>query len=356
MFWKREKKKIYSRIDSISQKRKDKMKNTIDFLMNPYSGILAIDERAGTLEKRFENLNIPTNKIFRRGWRELMLNTPNLRQFISGVILSDETFNDVTSKAIPFPKAFQSKNILIGIKVDEGTIPIREQSLEKVTTGLRGLRNRIKEYREKGASFAKWRCIFTIGGKYPTRELVEENLSDLTEYAKICIEEGIVPILEPEVLWDGGHSIEESKNTVERVLKRLFRIIKNEGVPVSNMILKTSMVMAGKNNAERSHKKIVGEYTAHTLARSVPHTIGGVVFLSGGQSPYEAVENLNEISKVANDIRMPFETTFSFGRALQDEAMVIWGGKDQNEERSQNIFYETIRKNGFAREGDIEKA
>ncbi len=317
-------------------------------LVEPKKGILAADESTHTCNARFSALGIPETEEARRTWRELLLTTPDLEHFITGVILFDETIRQSTKKGIPFTKYLEKKGILVGIKVDQGLVELPGSSEETVTQGLDGLPGRLQEYKDMGASFAKWRAAFKIGSGIPTDIAIRQNCEILARYAKICQDEGIVPMVEPEVLLDGEHTIEKSKAVTEKVLKVLFEELSKHFVNQKGLILKTSMVISGNKAPIRADAKTVAKFTTEVLKTCVPRDVAGVVFLSGGQTPDEATNNLREIAKLEP---LPWQVAFSYSRALQNDALVAWRGNPEHFKEAQLVFLDRLESNSLADQG-----
>ena len=267
-------------------------------LVEPKKGILAADESNGTANKRFAALGIPETEEMRRKYRQMLFETPGIEKFVTGVILYDETIRQNDDSGKPFRQVLEEKKIMPGIKVDMGLQPLPNSEQETFTTGLDGLPGRLMEYRELGAKFAKWRAAFKITATLPTDDAIKENCEILAKYARMCQEEGIMPMVEPEVLLDGPHSIERAKEVTTKVLNTLFEELSNHFVDLKGLILKTSMVLSGNENESRADAKTVGQYTVDVLKATVPEEVTGVVFLSGGQTPEEATDNLREIAKL----------------------------------------------------------
>lgn len=308
-------------------------------LVEPKKGILAADESNHTCNARFAALGIPETEGMRRVWRELLITTPNVENYITGIILYDETIRQSTVKGVLFTKYLEQKGILVGIKVDEGLIPMPGSPEESITQGLNGLPGRLQEYKAMGASFAKWRAAFKISDDTPSDDVIRENAKILARYAKACQDESIVPIVEPEVLLEGTHSIEKSRIVTERVLKILFEELPKYFVALEGLILKTSMVISGAENKSRADSKTVAKHTVEVLKACVPANIGGVVFLSGGQTPSEATDNLREIAKYEP---LPWQIAFSYSRALQNDALHTWDGNPDNITAAQKVFTERL--------------
>jgi fructose-bisphosphate aldolase class I len=317
-------------------------------LVEPKKGILAADESTHTCNLRFAALGIPQTETQRQIWRELLLTTPDLEHFITGVILYDETIRQATSKKISFPDYLEKKGILVGIKVDEGLLPMPGSPLETITQGLSGLPGRLQEYKTMGASFAKWRAAFKITSDTPSDEAIRQNAEILARYAKCCQDEGIVPMVEPEVMLDGDHTIEKTKMVMERVLKAVFEELTKHFVDLKGMILKTSMVISGSQASVRADAKTVAKFTTETLKSVVPPQIPGVVFLSGGQTPDEATSNLREIAKLEP---LPWQIAFSYSRALQNDPLRVWAGNPDKFKEAQIVFLEKLEANCLADQG-----
>lgn len=323
--------------------------NTIaNRLVEPKKGILAADESNSTCNARFEALSISQTEENRRTWRELLLTTPEIEHFVTGVILYDETIRQATSNGTPFTKYLEKKRILVGIKVDEGLVPLIGSNKENITQGLNGLPGRLQEYKNMGASFAKWRAAFKISIDTPTDVAIQQNAEILARYAKCCQDEGIVPMVEPEVLLEGDHSIEKSKMITEKVIKKVFEELEKHFVDPRGIILKTSMAISGAGAAVRADSKTVAKFTTEMLLASVPDNVPGVVFLSGGQSPDEATNNLREIARLEP---LPWQIAFSYSRALQNDALKTWMGNPNKFKEAQVVFLERLEANSLADQG-----
>ena len=315
-------------------------------------GILAADESTGTITKRFESVGIESNEETRQQYRELLFTTPSIEDFLSGVILFDETIRQQTKTGIPFAKLIANKGIIPGIKVDEGTVEMEGSAQEKITKGLDGLLVRLTEYYKMGARFAKWRSIVIIGDNLPSEANVAQNARSFAEYAAVCQEADIVPIVEPEVLFDGNHTIERSEEVTTLMLKAVFLEFERHDVDLKGVILKSSMVLAGKDAPVQSSPSKVAVATLRCFKNSVPEDVGGIVFLSGGQDFVKATENLNAIAKEGVQ---PWPLTFSYSRALQEPALLAWLGKQENNEAMQKAFYQRARLNAIASQGAYTK-
>jgi fructose-bisphosphate aldolase, class I len=315
-------------------------------------GILAADESMGTIKRRFDSIKVESNDNNRRAYREMLFTTKGLEEAISGVILFDETIRTTASDGTPFAQLLAKKGILPGIKVDKGPVDIPSFPGEVVTEGLDGLRGRLKEYKELGAKFAKWRAVITIGDGIPTRTCLEANGHALARYAALCQEAAIVPIVEPEVLLDGGHTIERCQDVTEETLRITFWQLAEQRVHLEGMILKPSMVVSGKDNPRQAGVEEVAERTIRCLKRTVPAAVPGIAFLSGGQSAVSATEHLNAMNKMG---ALPWQVSFSYARALQDPALKAWKGEAGNVAEAQKIFYHRAKMNSAARSGSYTK-
>jgi fructose-bisphosphate aldolase class I len=282
----------------------------------------------------------------------MLFTTPGIEEAISGVILFDETLRTKASDGTPFPQLLAKKGIIPGIKVDKGPVDIPSFPGEVVTEGLDGLRGRLSEYRELGAKFAKWRAVINIGDGIPTYTCLKANAHALARYASLCQEAGIVPIVEPEVLLDGNHSVERCEDVTEETLRITFAQLAEQRVYLEGMVLKPSMVVSGKDNPRQAGVEEVAERTIRCLRRAVPAAVPGIAFLSGGQTAVSATEHLNAMQKLAP---LPWEVTFSYARALQDPALKAWKGQSANVSAAQKIFYHRAKINSAARNGKYTK-
>jgi len=317
-------------------------------MVAPGKGILAADESSPTIKKRFDSIGAESNEENRRSYREMLFTTRGAEEFISGVIFFDETLRQSTADGTPFPKLLQKKGIVPGIKVDTGAKALAGAGGEKVTEGLDGLRERIAEYHGLGARFAKWRAVITIGDGIPSDYCLDANAHALARYAALCIEGGLVPIVEPEVLMDGSHTIERCYEVTERTLRKVFDALYDQRVPLQETILKPNMVLSGTECPQQADVRRVAEETLRCFRNAVPAEIPGIVFLSGGQSDELATAHLNEMNKVGGS---PWELSFSYGRALQAPPLKAWAGKAENRDAAQKAFYHRARCNGAARSG-----
>ena len=311
-------------------------------------GILAADESNGTCEKRFKSVGVECTEPSRRAYRGLLFGTPGAEQFISGVILFDETIRQKTDGGVPFPEYLAKKGIVPGIKVDKGAKDLALCPGEKVTEGLDGLRERLAEYFRLGARFAKWRAVITIGEAIPTHACLYANAHALARYAALCQEASIVPIIEPEVLLDGGHTVERCEEVTEATLRATYAALAAHNVSFEHVILKASMVLSGKDCARQAGVAEVAERTVRVLKRTVPAAQPGVVFLSGGQSDIDATAHLNAMAALPG---LPWPLTFSYSRALQNPALKAWRGQAGNVAAAQKAFYHRAHMNGLACQG-----
>lgn len=308
-------------------------------LIESPKGILAADESTNTANKRLASLGLDQTPENRRIYRELLLTTPGLNQYISGVITYEETLKDVTTSGIPFAKILSDAGLMIGIKVDEGTEPVTEGSVEVFTKGLDNLSERLEEYRKLGAVFTKWRAVYTISNTTPSEYVIEENAATLAAYAKAVQEAGMVPIVEPEVLMEGDHNIDKCEEVTDKVLRAVFEALRGADVLLEGMILKPNMVLPGIDG-EQVPAKVVAEKTLRVLQNNVPESVPGIAFLSGGQSALDANARLRAMN--INDT-LPWRVTFSFSRALMMNALDFWKGDKAKWQEAQNMFLKTAR-------------
>jgi fructose-bisphosphate aldolase class I len=309
-------------------------------------GILAADESDGTIKKRFDSIGVESTDESRRAYRELLFTTEGAEEYISGVILFDETIRQSAADGTPFPKLLESKGIIPGIKVDKGAKPLALAEGETITEGLDGLRERLAEYRELGARFAKWRATYSISDSLPSEYCMWTNAHALARYAALCQEAGLVPIVEPEVLMDGDHTIERSFHVTSRVLFAVFTELADQKVQLEGTLLKPNMVLSGYDASERAGVDEVAHETIRCFKRHVPAAVPGIVFLSGGQSDEDATAHLNAMNKLGPH---PWQLSFSYGRALQAAALSAWAG--ENLEAGQRAFYHRAKMNSAARSG-----
>jgi fructose-bisphosphate aldolase, class I len=335
------------------------LQKTARELVAPGRGILAADESFGTIGKRFEAVGIDSSEESRRQYREMLFTTDGIGEFLSGVILFDETLRQKASDGTPLPEVLKRQGVIPGIKVDKSTVNLPLSPNEKFTQGLDGLGDRLAEYRELGARFTKWRAVITIGEGIPTESCIEANAEALALYAAFAQEYDLVPIVEPEVLIDGDHSIEQCYDATEWMLNATFDEIYEHGVELSGMLLKPNMVISGKDAPEQAGVEEVARATVECLLRTVPPAVPGIVFLSGGQSDLQATQHLNAMNRLYEG-RLPWELSFSYARALQGQPMEIWGGNAENVEAAQKAFYHRAKMNSAARSGsyseDMEQA
>ena len=329
------------------------LEDTARVLVAPGRGILAADESSPTIKKRFDSIGVESTEAHRRAYREMLFTTKGCEEFISGVILFDETLRQNASDGRPLPKVLESKGIVPGIKVDQGAKALAGSAGEKVTEGLDGLRDRVAEYRGLGARFAKWRAVISIADDQPSDYCLETNAHALARYAAICVEGGLVPIVEPEILMDGTHTIDQSYAVTQRTLHTVFHELERQRVPLEQILLKPNMVLSGYECPQQASVREVAEQTIHCFRRVVPAAVPGVVFLSGGQSDEAATAHLNEMNRIGG---FPWELSFSYGRALQQPALKAWAGKAENEAAAQQAFYHRAKLNGAARSGSYEEA
>lgn len=316
-------------------------------------GILAADESSGTIKKRFDAIQLESTEEHRRSYREMLFTTPGIGNWISGVILYDETLRQKTRDGVPFPAWLEKQGVLPGIKVDLGAKALAGFPGETITEGLDGLRERLVEYYRLGARFAKWRAVIDIAEGIPSRFGIEANAHALARYAALCQEQQIVPIVEPEVLMDGGHSLERCEEVTNAVLAEVFHQLDLHRIHLEGMVLKPNMVISGKKAANRAGPEQVAEATVRTLRRHVPSAVPGIAFLSGGQSSPEATLHLSLMNKLGP---LPWNLTFSYGRALQDTALKAWGGRQAGFGAGQKEFAKRARLNSLATTGSYSAA
>jgi fructose-bisphosphate aldolase class I len=311
-------------------------------------GILAADESEGTIKKRFDSIGVESTEDNRRAYRQMLFSTAGVEEYISGVILFDETIRQSTDDGTPFSQLLASKGIIPGIKVDKGAKPLALAEGETITEGLDGLRQRLEEYRSLGARFAKWRATYSIAEDKPSEYCVWTNAHALARYAALCQEARLVPIVEPEVLQDGTHTIEESAKATGRVLQAVYQELHDQRVDLHGTLLKPNMVLSGYSATKRAGVDEVARETLDLFYRHVPAAVPGIVFLSGGQSDEDATAHLNAMNALGPH---PWQLSFSYGRALQAPALKAWGGKAENLEAGQRAYYHRAKMNGAARTG-----
>ena len=325
------------------------LQTTIEDMVQKGKGILAADESHPTIAKRFKPIGVESSEENRRRWRSLLLATPALGDHISGIILFEETLTQKADDGTPLPGFAESRGIVAGIKVDKGTIPLVNSPGDLITQGLDGLAERLKVYKEQGARFAKWREVYPIDKHNPKPLGVEANAEVLARYAAICQSLGIVPIVEPEVLIDGDHTIERCFEVIEKVQQAVYQALQRYRVTLEHTILKPSMVTPGKTHGRKASPAEVAENTVKVLRRSVPAAVPSINFLSGGQSDEEATANLNAMNQLYPG--QPWELSFSYGRALQHAALQAWQGRNENVRAAQAALLKRARLNGAARDG-----
>ncbi|HET7099457.1 MAG TPA: class I fructose-bisphosphate aldolase [Patescibacteria group bacterium] len=320
------------------------MQETIQKLLTAGKGILAADESTKTITKRFLALGLTSTPELNKKYREMLFTTPELENYISGVILYDESVRQGLNKIL------EAKGIIPGIKVDGGLEPFNGTE-EQVTKGLDGLDARLKEYSQMGLKFTKWRGVFKITDKYPSKDFYEENLTRMAKFAKISQQNNMVPIVEPEVLLDGNHTTTRCSETLDETLKKLFEKLKIEDVDIKNIIVKTSMALPGPESGVKALPLEVANATLRALRRSVPPEVPGIVFLSGGQDSWDAMDHLDKIEDLA--VSDPWKISFSYSRALQDEPQKVWSGKDENVAAAQTVFLGKLKEVNLARQGRL---
>ena len=326
---------------------------TANALMAGNKGLLAMDESTSTCNKRFEEAGIPTTIEYRRAYRELIVTTPNLGKCLSGAILYDETIYQSTKSGVLFIDVLKKAGIIPGIKVDEGTIDLAGFPGEKITAGLDGLPDRLAKYYSLGARFAKWRAVITINKDTPTRACIEANTHALARYAAMCQQANIVPIVEPEVLMDGDHDIDRCFEVTRKTIHTLFDQLFMQKVDLHGLILKPNMVVPGLSCPDQADIDTVADATVDCLLQSVPAAVPGIAFLSGGQSPETATAHLNAMH-VKYKGKLPWGLTFSFARAIQQPALEIWKGLDENVEAAQKMLYYRASLDDAARRGEYK--
>ena len=326
-------------------------------LVAPGKGILAADESSGTIEKRLKSINVPSTEENRRAYREVLFTTAGAGEFISGVILFDETIRQKTRDGRTFVEALEGQGIIPGIKVDKGAKPMANFPKEKITEGLDGLRERLVEYRKLGARFAKWRAVIAIGDGIPTDTCIASNAEALARYATLCQETDLVPIVEPEVLMDGTHTIERYFEVTQQTLESVFHALYEHRVVLEGMLLKPNMVLSGKECPKQASAQEVAEATVRCMKHVVPAAVPGLVFLSGGQTDQQATEHLNAMNQLPD---LPWQLSFSYGRALQASVLKAWKGDSANVSAAQQAFHHRAMCNSKARFGkyteDMENA
>jgi fructose-bisphosphate aldolase class I len=336
----------------------EELQTTIAGMVQKGKGILAADESHPTMAKRFKPIDVESTEENRRAYRSLLFTTPGLNEFISGVILFEETLGQLSDDGIPLPEVLSQQGIVPGIKVDKGKGPLPGAPGDLITYGLDGLAERLQGYKKQGARFAKWREVYPVTDDNPTALGLKANAEMLARYAAVCQAEGIVPIVEPEVLMDGDHTLQRAAEVIEEVLHEVFHALHRHGVRLEHMVLKPSMVTPGKEHAAMATPEQVAEATVKVFRRTVPAAMPSINFLSGGQGPEEATANLNAMNRMFPN--EPWEISFSYGRALQQPALQAWLGKSENAGAMQQALLKRAMLNGAARQGkytaEMEKA
>ena len=332
----------------------DELKPIANAIVARQKGVLAADESSPTIKKRFDSIQVESTEENRRRYREILFTTEDIERYVGGVILFDETLRQSTRDGVPFPKLLADRGIIPGIKVDQGAKALALHPGDKVTEGLDGLRDRLAEYRQLGARFAKWRAVIEIDEReLPSAFGIRANAHALARYAALCQDAGLVPIVEPEVLMDGTHGIERCEVVTAQVLETVFAELDAHRVLFEGMLLKPNMVIAGKKCSRQASVQEVAETTLRCLRRYVPAAVPGIVFLSGGQSAEDATEHLNAMNAMGPQ---PWQVSFSYGRALQAPVLAAWQGQERNVAVAQQALLRRCRLNGLAREGKYERA
>jgi fructose-bisphosphate aldolase class I len=326
----------------------EELATTARALVAEGKGILAADESEGTIKKRFDSIGVESTEEHRRAYRDLLFSTEGAEEFISGVILFDETIRQSSADGTPFPQLLAERGVIPGIKVDKGAKDLALAPGEKITEGLDGLRERLDEYRELGARFTKWRAVLTIGDEIPSEYCAWTNAHALARYAALSQEAGLVPIVEPEVLMDGDHTIERSSRVTTHVLNTVYTELKDQRVQLEGTLLKPNMVLSGYEASDRAAVEEVAEQTLRALYHAVPTAVPGIVFLSGGQTDEDATAHLNAMNARGPH---PWQLSFSYGRALQAPALKAWQGSEDNVRAAQQAFYRRAKFNSAARFG-----
>jgi fructose-bisphosphate aldolase class I len=325
------------------------LEHTVNDMVQAGKGILAADESAPTIAKRFAAIGVESTEENRRSYRSMLFTTPGIAEFVSGVILFEETLTQQADDGTALPLVLSQQGVVPGIKVDKGLVPLANAPGDKITQGLDGLAGRLQHYKSLGARFAKWREVYPISDRNPTPLGIDANAEMLARYAAICQTEGLVPIVEPEVLIDGDHSMTRSAEVIETVLHAVFQALQRHRVMLECIVLKPSMVTPGKQHPSPATPEEVATATLRVFRRAVPAAVPGINFLSGGQTPQEATANLNAMNALFPD--SPWELSFSYGRALQEPALQAWQGSAQNSTATQQALYKRARLNGAARSG-----
>ncbi len=326
------------------------MDETIQKLLSPGKGLLAADESTKTITKRLAGIGVTSTPEINRKYRQMLITTPGIENYISGIIFYDETVRQKLDNGQAFPDYVSSLGIIPGIKVDEGLEPF-EGTEQEITKGVDSLPQRLDEYSKMGLKFTKWRGVFKISDIFPTDAFLNENLDRMINFIKVSQENNLVPIAEPEVLLDGNHTNARCEEITTKVLKTLFEKANAAGVPLSNLILKTNMVLPGKDSGVIAASLEVAGSTLRTLRNSVPKEVPGIVFLSGGQTSWDAIDHLDKIEDMAAGD--PWKISFSYSRALQEEPQKVWAGKDENADEAQTVFLAKLKEVGLARKGEL---
>lgn len=321
---------------------------TSALLMSDGMGILAADESIGTMDKRLTSIDVAATTQMRRRYRELLFTAPELERYVSGVILFDKTLRNATAAGVPFSDLLTARGIIPGIKVDRGVVPLTHFPDEVVTEGLDGLAQRLTEYHQLGARFTKWRTVYTIGESTPTPQCIEANSFALARFAALSQEAGMVPLVEPEVIYDGDHSITRAAEATRAALSALFDALRAYRVYLGGVVLKSSMVLAGSDHATPSSPEEVADATLRVFRDTVPNEVAGIVFLSGGQTPKQATANLQAI---ASQGAQPWKISFSFSRAVQEPALAAWKGEAAQTEAAQRALIARLKLNSLAQQG-----
>ncbi len=334
----------------------DELIKTAREMVAAEKGILAADESSGTIKRRFDAIGVESSEDNRRDYRELLFRTDGANKFISGVILYDETIRQHCADGTRLVKVLTDQGIIPGIKVDAGTKPLSGAGDELITEGLDGLRERLAEYKELGARFAKWRAVITIGDGIPSDYCIEVNAQALARYAALCQEAGIVPIVEPEVLMDGDHTIDACFDATRRTLHAVYNQLMLQRIDLPGTILKPNMVLSGKDASKRAPAEEVARQTVDCFKETVPASVPGIAFLSGGQSDEEATVNLDAINRYAAKAGAPWQLTYSYGRGLQAAPQKTWSGKAENKDAAQEAFHHRAMLTSAARQGKYSPA
>jgi fructose-bisphosphate aldolase class I len=330
----------------------DALKAIAMTMVGDRKGILAADESTPTIGKRFETINTESTEESRRRYREMLFTSEGANNYIGGVILFDETLRQSTSDGTPFPKFLDDLGIVPGIKVDTGAKPLAGHNGETVTEGLDGLRDRLVEYYSLGARFAKWRAVINIDDMLPSDFCIKANAHALARYSALCQEQNIVPIVEPEVLMDGDHSVERCEEVTNKVLKTVFKELREHAVNLEGIVLKPNMIISGAKADNRADSNAVALATIRCLKKNVPESVPGIAFLSGGQTSEEATEHLGLMNKMGD---LPWELSFSYGRALQASPLNVWSGNEDNFSAGQQAFLKRAKLNSLAHAGEYQK-